>query len=138
MTTMERLISELLAVPGMMVVIDSHGAVSEMDARDLQRSEFHEGWATIEATDWHVHLNMGLIDEAQFVEAEDRFHQGIPKLYYLRLSDAEANTMLRFYFPNPWLNDQEEVTDFQPDRLRLFEEFRDRYIVEPGIVFAQV
>lgn len=138
MTLLEQLISELLATRGMMVVIDSHGAVSEMHTRNLVQPAFHEGWATIEAADWHVHLNMNLIDEAQFVEAQDRVHDGIPKLYYVRLSDAGGNTMLRFYFPNPWLDDAEKVTEFQPERLRLFEEFRDRFVEEPGIVFAQV
>ena len=83
-------------------------------------------------------LNMKLIDETQFVEAEDRMHEGIPKLYYVRLSDADGNTMMRFYFPNPWLDEAENVTEFQPERLEMFEEFRDRYIGESGIVFAQV
>lgn len=138
MTLLERLISELLATPGMMVVIDSHGAVSEMHTRNLDQPAFHDGWATIEAEQWHIHLNMKLIDEAQFVEAEDHLHEGIAKLYYVRLSDADGNTMIRFYFPNPWLDEAENVTEFQPEKLEVFEEFRDRYVGETGIVFAQV
>ena len=86
---------------------------------------------------WHVHLDLRAVSEGQFVEAEDRLHDDIPWLYYVRFSDDRGGTLVRFYFPNPWLDDDEKPTEFQPERLRLFEEFRDRYVGTSGITFVR-
>ena len=99
---LKELISELLDTKEMLVVIDSAGAVSEMDTSEVAEPEFHDEWATIESRGWHLHLNMNSVDGVQFVEAEDQRHDSIPRLYYVRLSDAEGRTVIRFYFPNPW------------------------------------
>ena len=132
-----QLISDLVAARNMLVVIDSHGAVAEMQTGEMGKPEFHDQWAMLKSKDWHVHLDLGQVVETQFVDAEDRMHDDIPRLFYVRLSDADGNTLIRFYFPNPWLDENEKATEFQPEKLRLFEEFRDRFVGMPGIVFAQ-
>ena len=134
---LEKLIEELVAQDGMMVVLDSGGAVAEMHTKRMKSSEFKDGWAMIESADWHVHLNLATVEGAQFVEADDRWHDDIPKLYYLRLSDAEHGTLMRFYFPNPWLDENEKPTEFQPERLKAFKEFRDRYVGLQGVELVQ-
>ena len=70
----------------------------------------------------------------QFVEAEDH---GIPFVYYVRFSDPQEETLLRVYFPNPYLADDFQRTELQPEKLRAFEEFRDRYLGREGIVFVE-
>jgi len=45
--------------------------------------------------------------------------------------------LIRSYFPNPSLTDDEKRTDFQPEKLKAFEEFRDRYVGREGIVFVK-
>ena len=132
----EKLIEELIGINNMMLVIDSGGAVSEMSVKGAKAPEFTDGWALVETEGWHVHLNMKSVAGVQFVEAEDRFHD-FPKLYYVRISDSDEKSLLRFYFPNPWLDEQEKRTEFQPDKLKLFEEFRDRYVGRGGIAFVQ-
>ena len=132
-----QLISDLIAARNMLIVIDSHGAVAEMHTREMEKPELHDQWAMLKSKDWHVHLDLRQVDETQFVEAEDRMHDDIPKLYYVRFSDVDGNTLIRFYFPNPWLDENEKATEFQPEKLRLFEEFRDRFVGIPGIIFAQ-
>ena len=52
------LIEELLRCEGMLLVIDSGGAVSEMHAQPEIVTEFDGRWATIEAGEWHVHLDL--------------------------------------------------------------------------------
>ena len=52
------LIEELLRCEGMLLVIDSGGAVSEMHAPLEIVTEFDGRWATIEAGEWHVHLDL--------------------------------------------------------------------------------
>ena len=132
------LIKELLACEGMLLVIDSGGAVSEMHAPPAIETEFDGRWATIEAGEWHVHLDLDAVEGAQFVENSNHGHESMmPKLYYLRLSGADEATLLRFYFPNPWLDDDEKPTQFQPDRLRLFEDFCGRYVGREGVVFVE-
>lgn len=133
----KRLISELLSVEGMMVVMDSGGAVSEMSLHAAPDIEFEGRWATIEARDWHIHLDLRQVAGAQFVENSHHGHQGIPKLYYARLSDGNGDTLLRFYFPNPWLDADEKPTPFQPDRLRAFETFRARYADIDGVALVR-
>ena len=131
-----RLIRELIDTGDMLVVIDSGAAVAEMHVAAMKKLEFQDRWAMLEADGWHIHLELDAVDGVQFVEAVDRFHDGIPKLYYVRLSDADDRTLVRFYFPNPWLDEQERPAEFQPERLRLFEGFRDRYVGQAGIVFV--
>lgn len=133
---LEQLVGELIATNKMLVVIDSGGAVSEMYARDMRQPEFKDGWATAESPSWHVHLDLKSVDGVQFVEGGNHGPE-IPQLYYVRLSNAAGNTLLRFYFPNPWTDEDEKPTAFQPEKLRLFEEFRDRYVGREGIVFVQ-
>ena len=133
----EQLISELIATNKIMLVIDSGGAVSEMHPRDMKPPEFEDDrWVTIESVDWHVHLDLSKLDGVQFVEAEDKHHD-FPKLYYVRFSDADGGTLLCFYFPNPWLDEDENAVDFQPEKLQFFEDFRDRYVGTGGIVFVE-
>lgn len=136
--TLKRLIAELLRVDGMMLVIDSGGAVSEMSLQQAPEVEFDGRWATIEARDWHIHLDLERAQGAQFVENSHHGHEAMPKLYYARLSDGDGATLLRFYFPNPWLDDAEKPAPFQPERLRLFQDFRRRYLPKDNaIVFVQ-
>ena len=136
--TLKRLISELLRVDGMLLVIDSGGAVSEMSLHQAPEVEFDGRWATIEARDWHIHLDLERVCGAQFVENSHHGHEAMPKLYYVRLSDGDGATLLRFYFPNPWLDDAEKPAPFQPERLRLFQDFRRRHLPQDDdIVFVQ-
>jgi hypothetical protein len=131
-----QLIGELVETPNMLVVIDSASAVAEMHTGSTVRLDLADRWAMIESDEWHVHIDMDDVAGAQFVDAVDRFHQGIPKLYYVRLSDGCDRTLIRFYFPNPWLDDREQPAEFQQEKLDVFEAFRDRYVGRGGIVSA--
>ena len=133
----KRLITELTTSDRMLLVIDSGGAVSEMHLRDIVAPEYKGEWAPIESSDWHVHLNLATVDGVQFVENSDHGHEVMPKLYYVRLSAADGVTLIRFYFPNPWLDEQETPTEFQPDKLRFFEDFRDRYVDDKNIRYVK-
>ena len=135
--TIKTLVTELVTSDKMLLVIDSGGAVSEMHAIGMPEPEYKGQWATIESKEWHVHLNLATVDGVQFVENSDHGHEIMPKIYYVRLSAADGVTLVRFYFPNPWLDDDENVTEFQPERLRYFEEFRDRYVGKDGVVFVR-
>lgn len=131
-----QLMKELVETPDMLVVIDSSSAVAEMHTDSIKRLDLGDRWAMIESDEWHVHIDMDDVAGTQFVDAVDRFHQGIPKLYYVRLSDGGDRTVIRFYFPNPWLDDREQPAEFQQEKLDIFEAFRDRYAGRDGIVSA--
>ena len=131
-----QLIGELVETPNMLVVIDSASAVAEMHTGSTVRLDLTDRWAMIESDEWHVHIDMDDVAGTQFVDAVDRFHEGIPKLYYVRLYDRSDRTLIRFYFPNPWLDDREQPSEFQQEKLDVFEAFRDRYVGRDGIVSA--
>ena len=131
-----QLIRDLIDISDMLLVIDSGAAVAKMHADSMKKLDLEGRWAMLESDGWHIHLDLDAVGGIQFVEAVDRFHEGIPKLYYVRASDADDRTLVRFYFPNPWLDEREQPADFQPEKLALFEEFRDRYVGTAGIVSA--
>ena len=134
----KELIEELLGCKDMLLVIDSGGAVSEMHAPPAIATEYAGRWANIEAGQWHIHLDLDAVKGAQFVENSNHGHESMmPKLYYLRMSGADEATLLRFYFPNPWLDDDEKPTEFQPEKLRVFEDVCDRYVGRGGVVFVE-
>ena len=108
--------------------------VSENSAVGMKEPALSDGWVTVEADSWHFHMNTESVVGVQFVEAEDH---GVPFLYYVRFSDTGEATLLRVYFPNPYLDDDDNPTEFQPEKLRFFEDFRDRYVGQEGIVFVR-
>jgi len=131
---LERLIRELSGLEQMLWVIGGGEVVSENTARGMKEPTFNNGYSTVEADSWHFHLKIDSVAGVQFVEAEDH---GVPYLYYVRFSDAREETLLRVYFPNPYLDENDKLTEFQPERLKLFEDFRDRYVGQKGITFLR-
>ena len=108
--------------------------MSENTASGIKEPSLSDGFVTVEGESWHFHMKMDSVAGVQFVEAEDH---GVPFLYYVRFSDAREETLMRVYFPNPHLDEDENPTDFQPEKLKLFEGFRDRYVGKEGIVFVR-
>ncbi len=131
---LEVLIRDLARVDRMLWVVGGGEVVSENSAQGMKEPTFDKDYATVEGQGWHFHLKLDSVADVQFVEAEDH---GIPFLYYVRLSNAKEETLLRIYFPNPYLDDNDKPTEFQPDKLKLFQEFRDRYVGQEGIRFVQ-
>ena len=132
---LEPLLLELASIDRMLWVIGGSGAVTENLATEIEEPTFDDGYCTVEAEGWHLHLKLDSVAGVQFVEAED--HGKVPNLYYVRFSDAEEETLVRVYFPNPYLDDNENATDFQPEKLKAFEDIRDRYVGKERIVFAK-
>ena len=132
---LEPLIKDLTGIDQMLIVLGDRGAVGEMHLDAAKTPEFSDSYATFWGDAWHVHMNMERVTAVQFVEAED--HGFVPFLYYVRFSDADEQTVMRLYFPNPYLDDDEKRTDFQPERLQAFETMRDRYVDSDGITYVQ-
>ena len=132
--TME-LLRELTQDDKKMWVIGGSKVSSENSSKGIKEPEISGNFVTIEAENWHFHLGLDNVTGIQFVEAENH---GDLHSYYVRFSGPEyENTLVRSYFPNPNLDDNENRTDFQPEKLKAFEEFRDRYVGREGIVFVQ-
>ena len=132
--TME-LLRELTQDDKKMWVIGGSKVSSENSSKGIKEPEVDNGYMTVEADNWHFHLDLELVTGIQFVEAESH---GDMHSYYVRFSGPEyEDTLVRNYFPNPNLTDDEKRTDFQPEKLKAFEEFRDRYVGREGIVFVK-
>ena len=131
---LEKLIRDLATVERMLWVIGGGEVVSENTASGMKEPTVSNGYTTVEGDSWHFHLKMDSVAAIQFVEAEDH---GVPYLYYVRFSDAREETLLRVYFPNPYLDENDEPTEFQPEKLRLFEEHRDKYVGQERITFVK-
>jgi len=113
-------------------VIGGSKVSSENSSRGIKEPEVDGKYVTIEADNWHFHLALEDVTGIQFVDAEshDDMHS-----YYVRFSGpGYKDTLVRSYFSNPNLDDNEKRTEFQPEKLKVFEEFRDRYVGQEGIV----
>ncbi len=129
------LLNELAANPNMMWVVGGGPVVSENHAHGIKPPQVHNGWATIAADNWHFHLQLDHIDGIQFVEANSH---GDLKSYYVRFSRNWDETLVRCYFPNPYLDDSEQRADFQPEKLRAFHQARDRWVgKEDDLIFVE-
>ena len=132
--TME-LLRELTQDDKKMWVVGGSKVSSENSSKGIKEPEISGKYVTIEADNWHCHLDLDLVTGIQFVVAESH---GDMHSYYVRFSGPEfADTLVRTYFPNPSLDDNEKRVDFQPEKVEAFEEFRDRYVGREGIVFVE-
>ena len=132
--TME-LLRELTQDDKKMWVIGGSKVSSENSSKGIKEPEVSGKYVTIEADNWHCHLDLDLVTGIQFVVAESH---GDMHSYYVRFSGPEfEDTLVRTYFPNPSLDDNEKRVDFQPEKVKAFEEFRDRYVGREGIVFVE-
>ena len=122
----------------MMWVIGGGDVVSENDSKGIKEPEVSGHNITIEADNWHFHLGLDRITGIQFVEAASH---GDLLSYYVRFShDTTDNeeTLVRSYFPNPYLDADFKRTELQPEKLRAFEDMRDQWVGrEEAIVFAR-
>ena len=132
--TME-ILRELTQDDKKMWVIGGNKVSSENSSKGIKEPEVSGKYVTIEADNWHCHLDLDLVTGIQFVVAESH---GDMHSYYVRFSGPEfEDTLVRTYFPNPSLDDNEKRVDFQPKKVKAFEEFRDRYVGREGIVFVE-
>ena len=132
--TME-LLRELTQDDKKMWVIGGSKVSSENSSKGIKEPEISGKYVTIEADNWHCHLDLDLVTGIQFVVAESH---GDMHSYYVRFSGPEfEDTLVRTYFPNPSLDDNEKRVDSQPEKVKAFEEFRDRYVGREGIVFVE-
>ena len=132
------LIRELTKNDRMMWVIGGGDVVSENNSKGIKEPEVSGHNITIEADNWHFHLGLDRVTGIQFVEAESH---GDLLSYYVRFSNDTTDkeeTLVRSYFPNPYLDADFKRTELQAEKLHAFEAMRDRYVGrEEGIVFAQ-
>jgi hypothetical protein len=128
------LLRELAKDDKKMWVIGGSKVSSENNSKGIKEPEVSGNYVTIEADNWHFHVGLDTVTGIQFVEAESH---GDMLSYYVRFSGAEEDTLVRSYFPNPYLDEDLKRTELQPEKLQAFEEFRDRYVGREGIVFVR-
>ena len=128
------LIKELTKDERVMWVVGGGDVVSENNSKGIKEPEYSGGYVTVEADNWHFHIGLDKVTGIQFVEAESH---GDLLSYYVRFSGANEETWLRGYFPNPYLDDDYKRTELQPEKLKAFNDMKDRYEGRDGIVFVR-
>ncbi len=127
------LIEELTQDESMMWVVGGGSVVSENNSKGIQKPDRHNDSITVEAENWHFHIGLKDVAGIQFVETKSH---GERLSYYVRFSGHKEETLLRSYFPNPFLDEDFNLTELQADRLKAFTDMRDRYVGRDGIVFV--
>ena len=129
------LIRELTADDRMMWVVGGGEVASENTSKGIKEPDFSNGWVTIEADNWHFHLAEASVNGIQFVEGGKPWR---PEVFLRAVFQRLGGTLVRCYFPNPYLDDDHQRTEFQPEKYQAFEEMRDRYVGrEEGVVYVQ-
>lgn len=135
MEILDELIRELTSSDRMMWVIGGGEVASENTSKGIKEADLSNGWYTIEADNWHFHLAEASVNGIQFVEADS--HGGL-KSFYVRFSKDWEETLVRCYFPNPYLDDDLNRVEYQSEKYDAFVEMRDRYVGrEEGVVYVQ-
>ena len=130
------IINDLIGTQGLFFLVGRRGASAELEPDPGEAPEYQSGgWVGVKGRGWHAHIKLDLVRSVEFVEQED--HGTVPTLYYVSFLDGENETVFQAYFSNPHLDDQQQPTEFQPEKLRLFEEIRDRYVDGEGFTFAR-
>ncbi len=128
------LIRELTKDEKVMWVVGGGSVVSENNSKGISEPEYSGGFLTVEADNWHFHVPVDKVTGIRFVEAESH---GDLLSYYVRFSGDNEETMLRGYFPNPYLDDDNKRTELQPEKLQVFNDMRERYEGRDGIIFVR-
>lgn len=128
------LVKELAKDDRIMWVVGGGEVVSENNSKGIKEPEVHEGSVTLEADNWHFHLGIDSVTGIQFVEAESH---GDLLSYYVRFSNDKEETLVRGYFPNPYLDEKFQRTELQPEKLKAFEDMKERYVGRDGIIFVR-
>ena len=135
MKILDELIRELTSNDRMMWVIGGGEVASENTSKGIKEADLSNGWYTIEADNWHFHLAEASVNGIQFVEADS--HGGL-KSFYVRFSKDWEETLVRCYFPNPYLDDDLNRVEYQAEKYDSFVEMKDRYVGrEEGVVYVQ-
>ena len=128
------LLGELTKYNDLRWVIGGGPIISENDCTGIMEPTVKGPSVTVTADNWHFHIRPERVAGIQFVEAE-KSHGDLP-FYYVRFSNDQEETMVRAFFPSPYMDDDNKVTELQPERLKVFEEMRDRFVGREGIVTA--
>jgi hypothetical protein len=128
------LIRELTKDESMMWVVGGGAVVSENNSRGIREPEVHNDSVTVEAENWHFHISTKDVAGIQFVETKTH---GERLSYYVRFSGHNEETLLRSYFPNPYLDENYRPTPLQHDRLKVFTDMREKYEGRDGIIFVR-
>ena len=132
---LSNIIEGLVATPGVFFVVSRPGVSAELRTNPGRFPEFQAGgWAELSGTDWHTHVNLDMVQSVEFVEQHD--HGTIPFLYYVSFLDHTGQTIIQAYFASPYLDEKEQPVEFQAEKLRLFQEMRDRFISKQGFSFV--
>ena len=127
------IMNELAQSETFMWVVGPGPVVSENHSKGIKKPQRHNDTVTIEADNWHCHINIPDITGIQFVETKSH---GDRLSYYVRFSGAGETTLLRGYFPNPYMDQNLNPTPLQPEKLKAFTDLRDKYVGRDGIVFV--
>lgn len=127
------LMLDLAKMDNMIWVIGGRSVVSENSTEGMLEPEIENGYVSLEATNWHCHILMEDVTNAQFVLAQA--HQDLIS-YYVRFSKGYDKTLIRSYFPNPNLDNHLNRIEFQQERLDVFNGKKAQYVNDAEIVFV--
>jgi hypothetical protein len=121
LSNVQQLFGELARTLPVICTVSRDGAVSELFIDgDPRKMEFSGTWATVEFSEWHIHVDLSTIVRIRFDEAQG--HEDSMSAY-VSLDDAEGKAVLRFYFPHP----SHTYRTYTTKELALFGSFKERY-----------
>lgn len=102
------------------------------EAVDLRQSD---EWIAAETPHWRLQLRKPNVNAVWFVEETGG---AIPVGHSLRFVDPSGSSLIRAYFPSPYIAEDRSVVPYREGPLDLFKQFYDRYGHLDGVQLVHI
>lgn len=92
-------------------------------------------WIAAETEHWRLQIHRPSLAHVRFVEEAGG---AIPVGHSIRFCDGAGNSLVRAYFPSPYMDEGRNVVPFRTGPLDLFRQFVERYRGRAGVELVQI
>ena len=117
----QQILTDLARTPALICTVGRDTAISELFLDGSpKRVDFADSWATVEFSNWHIHVDLSTITTVRFAEAQSH---GDSTSLFISFDDADEKAVMRFYFPHA----SHTHRTYNEEELALFGKFKKRY-----------
>lgn len=136
MRDLGNVIKDLLKIKDGTFAIGNDHSVGEMKVHGDEKFSEENGVIHMTSKRWTIHLDLSGVNEGKFIKQKEPSGT-IPYILYLSLRDKEDYSIISFFFPNPWLDINGNVVEFDSNKHKLFESLKNKYIKKKVFTFLE-
>lgn len=121
------LLKEFLNIKGGTFAIGNDYSVGEMKIGQKPEYIMVGDVAHISSKKWTIHIDLVKVKSVKFIKQKEPSGT-IPYILYASLKDKKDYSIISYFFPNPYLNKDGDVTEFNEKNLNMFEKIKNKYL----------